>query len=207
QFEAALEDVFAVQDDIAEKVVAALSARLGRWRGAPAWATRRTAAEAWETWLRGCYFWLRLDGEGMAKAVGCFGQAASRDPGWAPPPAGLAAAHVLFALSGLVAPREAWQLADECALEALQRDPGLPEAHLAHAWVSLFRDWAWEEARATVDRAVALGPPELQHWRALLLMMLGEADQALDAIARARESDPLSAAALLLAAFLHDVRG
>jgi serine/threonine-protein kinase len=207
QFEASIDDVFAVQDEIAEKVVAALSTRLGRWRGAPAWATRRTASEAWETWLRGCYFWLRLDGEGMAKAVGCFGEAATRDPGWAPPHAGLAGAHILFALSGLVPPGEAWHLADECAEEALKRDPGLPEAHLARAWVSLFREWAWEDARATIDRAVALGPPELQHWRALLLLLLGEADQATDAIARARESDPLSAVALLLAGFLHDVRG
>jgi DNA-binding winged helix-turn-helix (wHTH) protein/TolB-like protein len=207
QFEAALEDVFAVQDEVAEKVVSALSARLGRWRGAPGWATRRTSAEAWETWLRGCYFWVRLDIEGVSKAVGCFGEAATRDPAWAPPHAGLAGAHVLLAFGGIVPPRQAWRLADECAQEALRRDPSLPEAHLARAWVALYRDWAWEEARAIVDRAVALGPAELHQWRAFILALLGETGQAMGALARAQEADPLSAVALALAAFLHDVAG
>jgi DNA-binding winged helix-turn-helix (wHTH) protein/tetratricopeptide (TPR) repeat protein len=206
-FDAVREDLFAVQDDIAEKVVHALSARLGKWRGAPAWATKRTNPEVWETWLRGCYFWVRLDGEGVSKAVGCFGEAAAGDDDWARPHAGLAGAHVFFALSGLLAPAQAWRLAQECADEALRRDPGLPEAHLARAWTALFRDWGWAEARATVDRAVALGPPELLHWRALLSGLLGDVEQASDALARARESDPLSAAALVLASFLHDVAG
>jgi TolB-like protein/Tfp pilus assembly protein PilF len=207
QFDAAREDVFAMQDEVAEKVVTALSARLGRWRGAPAWATRRTGADAWETWLRGCYFLLRLDGEGGAKAVGCFGEAAAGDPAWAPPHAGLAGAHVLFALGGLVPPLQALRLAEECAQGALRRDPGLPEAHLARAWVSLFRDWAWQEARDTLERAVALGPVELHHWLALLLALCGEVDRARAALVRARESDPLSAVALALAGFLHDIAG
>jgi DNA-binding winged helix-turn-helix (wHTH) protein/tetratricopeptide (TPR) repeat protein len=207
QFEADRADIFAVQDEVAEKVVSALSSRLGRWRGAPAWATRRTGADAWETWLRGCYFLLRLDGDGVSKAVGCFGEAAAGDPTWAPPHAGLAGAYVLFAFAGLVPPRQAFHLADECVREALARDAGLPEAHLARAWVALYRDWAWQEARETLERAVAMGPAELRHWQALLLALSGEMDGAAAALERAREADPLSAAALALAGFLHDVAG
>jgi tetratricopeptide (TPR) repeat protein len=99
------------------------------------------------------------------------------------------------------------RLADQCAQEAVRRDPGLPEAHLARGWVSLFRDWAWPEARETLERAIALGPVELNHWLALLLALGGDVERARAALNRARESDPLSAAALALGSFVHDISG
>ena len=196
-----------MHDRIAEQVAPALRAKLGRWRDPGARTTRRPGFEAWETYLRGRYFWARLDTDGVSKALGCFGEAASREPAWAEPRAGLAAVHVLLGLGGVVPPRRAWRVADECAREALERDATLPEAHLASAWVALYRDWAWTEARVALDRAAGLGLPDLHQWRALVLALQGELGPAADALARARETDPFSAVALALQAFLHDVAG
>src|SRR6185436_4268764 len=156
QFDADMSDLFAIQDDLAERVTGALSARLGRWRGAPEWATRRTSVEAWEAWLEGCFFWSRLDADGMSKAAGCFGEAALLQPAWAPPHAGLAAVHVLIGFGGLVKPRQAWSTAAGCAEHALELDSGLPDAHLARAWVALYRDWAWADALAALERAATI---------------------------------------------------
>jgi tetratricopeptide (TPR) repeat protein len=78
---------------------------------------------------------------------------------------------------------------------------------MASAWVSLYRDWAWTEVRTGLDRAAALGMPDLHHWRALVLLLQGEVGPAADALARARETDPFSALALCLQALLHDVAG
>jgi DNA-binding winged helix-turn-helix (wHTH) protein len=128
-------DIFALHDRIAEQVALALRAKLSRWRDAGPRATRRPGFEAWDTYLRGRYLWARLDTDGVTKALGCFGEAASREPSWAEPRAGLAAVHVLLGVGGIVPPRRAWRVAGECAREALERDAVLPEAHLASAWV------------------------------------------------------------------------
>jgi tetratricopeptide (TPR) repeat protein len=206
-FEAEQDDLFAVHDRIADQVASALRVKLGRWRGAAVRTVRRPAFEAWETYLRGRYFWARLDTDGVSKALGCFGEAASREPAWAEPRAGLAAAHVLLGVGGVVPPGRAWRLAGECAREALERDATLPEAHLAGAWVALYRDWAWTEARGALDRAAALGLPDLHQWRALVLALQGELGPAAEALARARETDPFSAVALALQALVHDLAG
>jgi TolB-like protein/tetratricopeptide (TPR) repeat protein len=204
-FEAEQDDIFAVHDKIAAEVALVLRAKIARWRDPGARTTRRPAFDSWETYLRGRYFWARLDTDGVSKAIGCFGEAAAREPAWAEPRAGLAAVHVLLGLGGVVPPRRAWQVAGECAREALERDATLPEAHLASAWVALYLDWAWTEARVGLDRAAALGLPDLHQWRALVLMLQGELGPAAEALARARETDPFSAVALALQAFLHDV--
>ena len=196
-----------MHDKIAGQVALVLRAKIARWRDPGARTTRRPGFDAWETYLRGRYFWARLDTDGVSKAIGCFGEAASREPAWAEPRAGLAAVHVLLGLGGVVPPRRAWQVAGECAREALERDATLPEAHLASAWVALYLDWAWTEARVGLDRAAALGLPDLHQWRALVLMLQGELGPAAEALARARETDPFSAVALALQAFLHDVAG
>jgi DNA-binding winged helix-turn-helix (wHTH) protein/TolB-like protein/tetratricopeptide (TPR) repeat protein len=206
-FEAEDADIFAVHDRIAEQVAAALRAKLGRPRAAGARPLRRPGFDGWETYLRGRYFWARLDTEGVSKSLGCFGEAASRETAWAEPRAGLAAAHVMLGLGGVVPPKRAWRFARECAQEALERDATLPEAHLASAWVALYRDWSWTEARMALERAASLGFPDLHHWRAFVMALMGELGPAADALARARETDPFSAAALALKAFLHDVAG
>jgi DNA-binding winged helix-turn-helix (wHTH) protein/tetratricopeptide (TPR) repeat protein len=205
-FDAEEDDVFAVQDRIAEQVASALRAKLGR-RGPVAAPPRRREFVAWEAYLRGRYFWARLDIGGVSTSLGCFGEAASREPGWADPRAGLAAAHVMLGLGGVVPPRRAWRVAGECAQEAVERDALLPEAHLAAAWVHLYRDWSWREARGALDRAAGLGLPDLNHWRAFLLALMGELGAAEEALARARETDPFSAVALALKALLHDLAG
>ncbi|HZM51146.1 MAG TPA: winged helix-turn-helix domain-containing protein [Vicinamibacteria bacterium] len=206
-FEAEESDIFALHDRIAEQVALALRAKLSRWRDAGPRAMRRPGFDAWETYLRGRYLWARLDTDGVTKALGCFGEAASREPTWAEPRAGLAAVHVLLGVGGIVPPRRAWRVAGECAREALERDAVLPEAHLASAWVALYRDWAWTEVRTGLDRAAALGMPDLHHWRALVLLLQGDMGSAADALARARETDPFSALSLTLQALLHDVAG
>jgi DNA-binding winged helix-turn-helix (wHTH) protein/tetratricopeptide (TPR) repeat protein len=206
-FEAEDEDIFAVHDRIARQVAGALRAKLGRPRAMGARPVRRPGFDGWETYLRGRYFWARLDTDGVSKALGCFGEAASRETAWADPRAGLAATHVMLGVGGVLPPKRAWRLAGECAHEALERDATLPEAHLASAWVALYRDWSWTEARMALERAASLGLPDLHHWRAFVLALMGELGPAADALARGRETDPFSAAALALKAFLHDVAG
>jgi len=209
RFDGEAGDLFSLQDEVAEQVVAAVTPKL------PA-AARRTAAArhvprpgAFEAYLRGRYFLARFDLEGVAKAFGSFGEAASLDPEYAEPRAGLASAHLLRGFTGPDPPARAWDIAAECAAQALERDPASAEAHVALAFVALFRDWAWVQARRELDEAVALRPgaPGARLWLGFLLCAQGQPEAARREIAHAREADPLSPVGAVVTSVLLEVEG
>jgi DNA-binding winged helix-turn-helix (wHTH) protein/tetratricopeptide (TPR) repeat protein len=201
-FEERMTEVFAVQDAAADAAARALAVPLGSGPAAPAGpraagppaARRPTDAEAYHSYLRGRYFWSRLSGAWLEKALVCFQEAAERDPTYAPPHAGLADAYVVLGLSGVVPPRDAWPLARAAADRALQLDERSPEAHVSLGAVALFEGWDWAEADRALARAEALDPSSsaAQVWRALSLDMRGRLDEAARARERAAEIDPLS---------------
>ena len=197
-FEERMTEAFAVQDAAADAAARALAVPLGASPGsapppAPA-RSRPVDPEAYRSYLRGRYFWSRLSGAWLEKALVCFQESAERDPAYAPPHAGLADAYVVLGLSGVVPPRDAWPLARESAERALELDARSPEAHVSLGAVALFERWDWEAADRELARAEALDPNSLvaNVWRALLFDMRRRYDEAAGARARAAAVDPLS---------------
>ena len=192
-FDAPLTGLFELQDTLAERIGDALALHLA---GAPPAAKRRLPKpEAYEAYLRGRYFWVRLLPRDIGEALACYGEACRLDPEFAAPHAGLADVYQLFPFAALMEPRKAWDLAAECAERALAHDPDLAEAHLSLGWTILFRDWDWDAARVRLDRALALRPrTAFAHlWKGLFLLARGERGEAAHALGRARDLDPLSA--------------
>jgi DNA-binding winged helix-turn-helix (wHTH) protein/tetratricopeptide (TPR) repeat protein len=213
-FEERFTHVFAVQDAAAEAAARALSGALGGETAepapAPAAPTRRPRdQDAYHAYLRGRYFWSRLSGAWLQKALWHFQEAAERDPAWAPPHAGLADAYVVLGLSGVVPPRDAWPLARASAARALELDARSPEAQVSLGAVSLFERWDWAEADRAFARADALDANSAgaHIWRTLSLDMRGRLDEAARARGRAAEVDPLSPIVNGLEAFESCLRG
>ncbi len=206
-FEVPFTDVFEVQDEVAAQVTRTLLPSV-----APAPAPARPTAEpaAYQAWLRGRYFWSRLSGPWLLRASACFHEAAELDPGFAAPHAGLAHAWVILGWSGLTPPGEAWEQAAREAALALERDPGLPDALIARAFVALLRDWDWTGATRDLDAAVQARPQDAGPvlWRGLFLALRGEAERAGRELARAEDLDPtaqiVSAARGFVACLLGD---
>jgi DNA-binding winged helix-turn-helix (wHTH) protein/tetratricopeptide (TPR) repeat protein len=200
--------LFDAQERLAEEIARALRARLAPGGGgtSPRHVPPPRASEAY---MRGRYFWARLDPAGVAKAIGCFGEAALVDPGWAAPHAGLADAYILMGLGGVLSPDETWRLAAECAARALDRDEGFAEAHVSAAWIALGRDWNWDSAWRSIRRAIALQPfsHSARLWHGLFLGLAGDVPAALRELARVREIDPLSGFAGAIQALLHSLSG
>ena len=192
-FEEEMTSLFAVQDAAAEQVARALDVEL---RGADrAVLARRDTADvlASQAYLKGRYFWSRFTGEWMGRAFSCFQEAVERDPLYALPHAGIADAYLILGFSGLLPPSEAWPLAEESARTALRLDESLADAHISLGYVRLFRDWDWESARASLERALDLSPGAPAHqWYGLFLDMEGRLDDARREIERAVELEPLS---------------
>jgi Flp pilus assembly protein TadD len=195
--------VFAVQDRIAEQVARALDLKLGAPERERLMRRHTDDVEAYQSYLKGRYFWSRFTGEWLEKAFGFFREAVEKDPEYCLPHAGLADAYLVLGFSGLVSPREAWPRAAEEARKALAIDETVAEAHVPLGYVSLFQDWDWARARTQLERAMALSPNSsaARQWYGLYLDMVGRFEEARREIARAQQLDPLSLVAATLMAF------
>lgn len=199
-FEEEMGDLFAVEDALASQLARAL----GLGGGDPAAGVAEAAAgtvpsprpdlEAYQAYMKGRYFWSRLTGESLGRAFACFREAAEKDPAYASPHAGLADGHILAGLVGLVPPRQAWDMAENEARAALERDDTVAEAHVSLAYLKLFRDWDFDAAEDELSRARDLSPHSVavHQWLAVLLHVRGRPDEATAAITTARLLDPAS---------------
>ena len=191
-----LDDIFAVQDDIAGEVVKALKLTLLDTKSAT--RSRATDPEAYNLALQGRFFLDRRGKEDTARAVEYFTQSRARDPGYAPAWAGLSMAYVWQANAGFIPMADGYRLAREAARKALALDPQLVDAHLAMGWIQQVSDWDWDGAQASFRRALELEPGNAN---ALMragnsALAVGRVSEALDLASRANPTR--SAAAGLL---------
>jgi TolB-like protein/DNA-binding winged helix-turn-helix (wHTH) protein len=146
-YEKRLEDVFAMQDDIAQGVAGVLQVKLvGAASGAPVFAagdTRSADPQAWELYLRGKYFYGRRMAGDVMRAQELFGQALAVDPDLAPAWVALAATYNVRWGDDLPADEkltneEARALIREALVNALALDPDHPEALLRMSFFAWF---------------------------------------------------------------------
>lgn len=201
RFEREMDDVFAIQDEIVEAVLASLLERLG-WdaqaTGAasePPTLPRTADLDAYDRYLRGRHEMRRFDGRSVTEAVNVLEQAVELDGSFAPAQAGLAEALTMQAIgfsqgrAGDLLPR-----AREAAERALALDPDLPAAHVARALSSLYYDWDFPGARAELERALALNPSsaDAHRWAEFYWTYVEyDYERALGALERARALDPM----------------
>ncbi len=204
-----LEDIFAVQDDIAQAVVAELrGALVGASKdcapGAQAQVEVKAAApgratdpEAYRLYLQGRFFIERMTGPDLARSVEYFQQAVAIDPEFALAWTGLSAACNTQAGYGWMPVAEGYERAREAAQRALAIAPDLAEGHVALGLILQMYDWNWQAADAELRRALALAPGNALVLRALgnLAGMLGRREESLSLLRQSAALDPLSAIA------------
>jgi TolB-like protein/cytochrome c-type biogenesis protein CcmH/NrfG len=200
-----LEDIFAVQDDIAQSVVTELRATLLGDRGADAKAEVRAAAtgraenpDAHRLYLQGRFYVDRYNGPSVAQAVEYFRQALELEPGFALGWAGLGRALQIQAGYGWRPVHEGMREAREAAERALQLAPDLPEAHGVLGLVLNIYYWDLKGAARAFKRALEIAPDNadvLRYW-GLLAGQLGQAEECLRCLRRSAALDPLSSTAL-----------
>ena len=200
-----LDDIFVVQDDIAQSVVKELRAALlgdtsltlpteSLKQEVEAAAKGRGAnAEAYRLYLQGRFFVDRYTEESIAKGIAHYQQALRLDPEYALAWAGLSVAYASQSRQGFARPAEAFGHAREAAERALRSEPELPEAHLALGLVRLDYDWDWKGAESSFQRALSLAPgnAEVLSISADVMLTLGRLDEAIELSRRAAMLDPL----------------
>jgi len=189
-----LDDVFAVQDDIAAAVVEVL--RLKLLSGSDPVRAVRHDTGAYNLYLQGRFY---LDGrsrESLDKAEAFFRSATERDPDFALAWVGLSTAYQYQAgTTGQIPVDEGYRAARQAAERALALDPELALAHAAVGLIHASYDWDWAAADERMRRAYALAPTDaeiLGRFAAQDLTM-GRFEQAIERFQQAIDRDPLRA--------------
>jgi eukaryotic-like serine/threonine-protein kinase len=194
QFDRKPGDIFAIQDEISHEISEKLRLQLTRAEKKRLIKRHTQDPEAYRLYLQGRHHWNRWTEEGFYKAIGYFLQAVERDPGYALAFAGLADSYVLLGWNSYLPPQDAFPQGRAAAMNALDLDPGLGEAHASLAAVLWLYDWQWPEAQAEFKRSLALNPtyPTANHWHAEFVMTMGHPVEAIAKMKNSQELDPLS---------------
>ncbi|PYT01843.1 MAG: hypothetical protein DMF63_03125 [Acidobacteria bacterium] len=193
-FIAEVEDIFAVQDRIAERVVGALQKKLSDEAKAKLTKRYTENVEAYQEYLRGRVFYNKRTAEGYDIALACFEKAIEVDPSYALAYAGLADIYNLLPLDDGFAPRDCFPKAKAAALKALFIDADLAEAHAALGLALLHYDWNWSGAEVSFQNAVKLDSNCAAGYMLLgvYLLRVERIGESLIALKKARELDPFS---------------
>jgi len=196
-FDRALADVFSIQDEIAEKVAAALEASLSD-TAAEKPGARSANLNAYLAYLQGRVLLAKYTVDGFEGAIEQFERAIALDPNFAAAYVGLADAQVSAAWrrgDGDISRMNEGPLAEKAAAlidKALALDPSLGEAYLVRAsWV----DTQEEQAEADFRKGLELDPsngPGLTHFGEFLALVDGRVDEGRAMLDRALLIDPLS---------------
>jgi serine/threonine-protein kinase len=202
-FDRQMQDVFAIQEEIARNIVRTLRIQLAGGPEKAHLASSPTSVSSYDYYLKGRYHWHRRTPADLARSIEYFRAAIEADPASALAHAGLADAYTLDAEYGLTHPAEGIPQAKAAALRAIELDPLLAEAYPALALIRSHCDREWGESEALYRKAIALNPgyATAHLWLGCdCLALLGRLDEALLEVEAALELDPLSA-------ITHEMRG
>jgi TolB-like protein/Flp pilus assembly protein TadD len=187
-----LDNILAVQDDIAESIANALKLELQLQSDGG--STRADIGEAYDLYLRGREFAREPSKAGLMRALQYYEQALAIDPNFAPALGAVASAWIWLEDYGGIQGQEAFDKAEPAARRALELDPARADALTAMGFVEDRLYTNPVAARDYFERALAANPAhtEAATLYADALVDLGELEKALDIRRQAVERDPLS---------------
>ncbi len=153
-----LEDVFAIQDEITQKIVTALDVRLLHGEQAAGWRKSLRRPEALDAYYRGLDLFNRVTREANAEAAHCFEQVIGLEPDSPLGHLGMAWIHLsAFRYGWSDSPPESLKRAAALAGRALELDERCSDAHALLGYYHLVKG-VHDQAIAAGERAVALSP-------------------------------------------------
>jgi adenylate cyclase len=203
-----LTGVFAVQDEVVQKIVGTLIAHISRSELERTLVKQPEAFSAYDYWLRGNAIMKNWQGDQTGETIiaarSYFERAIIADPTYAPPVSGLALTYMAAWIDPWLHP----PLPDEyqrpttlehalnLAQRAVELDPNLPDAHMMLANVL---KWLHRraESSAEYDRAFALNPNLADYRFGLALIHWGRTEEGMDYLKRIIRLDPFHPPACL----------
>ena len=185
--------IFEVQDTITSRVSEALRAPLSDRVARRHERGSTQIPAAYLAHANGRLAWSRLTEQSLKQAVKEFEKALALDPNYALAYVGVADSYATLGVFGMLRPHEAFPLARQAVLRALEIEPDLAAAHATLGHITVQYDLDWQTGMAEYDRAIELDPTysRTYHWRGISYGMHGATALALADFERARLLEPL----------------
>ena len=208
RFDRDMDDVFAVQDELAKTIVQGLELTLGAGaRQQSQLISRRTDnVEAYNQYLKGRYHWKKRTPDEIHKAVECFKRALEIDPDYAVAHAGMADCYAMLGTYAVLPRKIVMPQARQAAEKALALDASLAEAHSALGLVDAIHDFQWERAEKHFLEALERMPDfaTARYWYAMFVMLPHRRfDEAMGQAQWAAQLDPVNPAINAAAGLVH----
>jgi len=187
-----MNDVFAVQTEIAQEIAGALQVKLTASERSRLMVPAASNLEAYNLILQGGYHFTRGTRQDVDQSIVKFKQALSIDPNNARAWAQLATSYARQADIGALNTEDGYSKARDAAENALALDDQLAQAHTIMGWIKRSYDWDWEGAEAECRKALELAPGDVTVIRNMANMekSLGRFDEAIRLIKKAADLDP-----------------
>jgi len=190
-----VQDILAVQDDVARSVAREIQLHLTQEQQADLTEHRTVDPVAHESYLKGRFFWNKRTELGFRKAIDHFQLAIAKDPSYAQAYAGLADSYLLLSGYGLEPQGQELPKAKAAATKAIAIDDRLAEAYATLGLIALQHDWDWPDSERNLKRALELNPNYSvahDYYGDGYLRSVGKAAEAIAELRKAHELDPLS---------------
>lgn len=192
KYDRKLDNVFAVEDEIAKAIATKLRVQLTGGAGQPLVVDSTNNPQAHELYLRGLTL-LAARGPGLLEARDSFQKAVNLDANYAQAWAALAVTELILPSYGLDSFDASLPRGESAAQRALSLDSNTASAYVAVGLANTFR-CRWPEADRAFRRALALAPGDAEavNQYAQFLSAVGQLEPSLREIERAQQLDPLS---------------
>ena len=189
-------DLFAVQDEIADKIATRLRGTLlGADLPSAREAARVSSFEAFDLYLKGRYCWNKRTEDELRRGIDFFQKAIAVSHDFPQAHAGLADSYTMLGIYGAEAPADVMPRAKIAAERALELDPSLAEVYTSRGCVRSAFDWDFNGAAADFQKAMAIDPlyATAHQWMAMnCLIPKRRFELAKEELEKAIELDPVS---------------
>ena len=191
-----LDDIFAVQDEIAQAIVDSLQLILTAADNRSMRTHSTTNVEAYNKYLLGRHLWNQRTPQSLLAAAKVLREAVEIDPQYDQAWAALADTYEVIPEYMAGSTEEFVPLAREAIRRALEINPISARALTTLAVMKANHEYDWEGANAAFERAILLDPnyATAHQWYGLILNNQGRLEESLVQHALARKADPLSVA-------------
>lgn len=209
RFNGDLRDIFAVQDEIAHKIVDKLEDSLDLWANKKLYVPSTENVDAYNFYLQGLYYWNKRTPETIKKAINFFKQAIGECNTYTNAYSYLANCYTYLGTVGYMPGQKAFSLAEKNALKAIELNNSRADSYIALGYVNLFFKWDFNNAESNFRKAITMEPnnSEARQAYSYYNRIVGKYDKMIQQAEAAVKIDPLSLPALLELGRSHSIVG